>query len=102
MLLATVRAAAALFSFDQILSELGREHDFGLEECAGDAGRDGDERPLIREDFDLTSTGDVGEVDGTSAADEGDGGGIGSDGGERGEEFAGVDEEGFLICYGRN
>ena len=49
------------------------EDDFGMEESAGYAGGDGDEVALSGEDFDLAGAGEVGEVDGASAADAGGG-----------------------------
>ena len=69
------------------------EDDFGVEESAGDAGGDGEQFRLAGEDFDLAGAGYVGEVDGASAADAGGGGLVGGDGGELGQELAGVDEE---------
>jgi hypothetical protein len=50
---------------------------------------------LAGEDFDLAGAGDVGEIDGASAADAGCGGFVGGYAGELGEEFSGMDEEGF-------
>jgi hypothetical protein len=64
-----------------------------VEEGAGYAGGDGDEIALSGEDFDLAGAGEFGEVDGASAADAGGCEFVGGDGGELGEEFAGVDEE---------
>lgn len=71
-----------------------------MEQGSGYAGGDGDEVALAGEDFDVAGAGDVGEVDGASAADAGGGGLVGGDGGELREQFAGVDEERFEI--GRN
>ena len=80
-------------------SQALHEDDFGVEEGAGYAGGDCDEVTLAGEDFDLGGAGNVGEVDGTSTADAGYGGFVGGDGGELGEEFAGVDEEGFKVWF---
>ena len=88
-------AQPALFSLDQILRRLGCQHDLGVEQRAGDASGDGDQFPLAAEDFDLGGAGKFGEVDGASAADAGDGGFVGGDGGKIGQEFAGMDEESF-------
>jgi len=66
-----------------------------MEEGAGDAGGDGEKFGLAGEEFDLAGAGDVGEVDGAAAADAGGGGFVGGDGGELGQELAGVNEEGF-------
>ncbi|HWO36577.1 MAG TPA: hypothetical protein VNO32_47950, partial [Candidatus Acidoferrum sp.] len=86
--------ACARLALDE--HKLGRrEDDFGVEEGAGDAGGDGDEVALAGEYFDLAGAGEVGEIDGASAADAGGGGFVGGDGGELGQKFAGVDEEGF-------
>jgi len=63
-----------------------------MEQCAGYAGGDGDQFPLAAKDFDLAGAGKFGEVDGASAADAGDRGFVGGDGGKVGQEFAGVDE----------
>ena len=60
---------------------LATEDEFGVEQGAGHAGGDGDEVYLAGEDFDLTGAGDVGEIDGASAADAGGGGFVGGDGG---------------------
>jgi hypothetical protein len=68
------------------------EDDFGMEECSGDAGGDGDEVALSVEDFDLARVGEFGKVDSTSVADTGDGGVIGSNGWKLGKKPAGVDE----------
>ncbi len=73
-----------------------REDDFGMEERAGYAGRDGDEVALSVEDFDLTGAREFGKVDGASAADAGGGGFVGGDGRKLGQELAGVNEEGRL------
>ena len=45
---------------------LTAQDDFGMEEGAGDAGRDGDQVGLAGEDFDLGVAGEVGEIDGAS------------------------------------
>ena len=76
-----------------------------MEEGAGYARGDGDQFPLAAEDFDLASLGEFGQIDGASAADAEDGGFVGGDRWEVGEQFAGVDEEGFESGgrrYGRN
>lgn len=71
------------------------EYDFGMEQCAGDSVGNGDQVALAVEDFDLAGAGEVGKVDGASAADAGGGGFVGGDRGKVWEELAGVDEEGF-------
>ena len=71
------------------------EDDFGVEEGAGYSGGDGEQFPLSGEDFDLAGTGKFWKVDGTAAADAGDGGFVGGDGGKLRKELAGVDEEGL-------
>src|SRR5437867_3699800 len=63
----------------QVLWRLDCQHDFGVEEGAGDAGGDGDQGALIGKDFDMGDAGNVGKIDGASAADEGDGGFVGGD-----------------------
>jgi len=70
-----------------------REDDFGMEQGAGYAGGDGDEIALSVEDFDLAGAGEFREVNGAAIADAGGGGVVGGDGGELGQELAGVDEE---------
>ena len=70
------------------------KYDFGVEECAGYAGGDGDQIALAVEDFDLAGAGEFGKVDGAAAADAGGGGFVGGDGGKLRQELAGVDEEG--------
>lgn len=74
-----------------------------MEQCAGDASGDGDEVALSVEDLDLAGAGKFGKIDGASGADAGGGGIVGGDGGELGEKFAGMDEEGverFRRPYG--
>ncbi len=66
-----------------------------MEERAGHTGSDRDQFPLAGEYFHLACAGEFGEIDGASATDAGCGGFVGGDGGEVGEEFAGVDAEGF-------
>ena len=65
-----------------------------MEEGAGYAGGDGDQVALSGEDFDLAGAGEFGEVDRASGTNARCGGFVGGDGGEIGQEFAGVDEKG--------
>ena len=65
-----------------------------MEECAGDAGGDGDQFLLALEDFDKARAGEFRKVDGAAGADAEDCRFIGGDRGEVWEELAGVDEEG--------
>src|ERR1700739_4858058 len=48
-----------------------RKNDLRMEECAGNAGGDGDEVSLALKDFHLAGAGEVRKVDGASAADAG-------------------------------
>ena len=66
-----------------------------MEEGAGYARGDGDQIALVGEHFNLGGAGEVGEIDGASAADAGCGGFVGGNGGEIGEKFARVDAEGL-------
>ena len=74
---------------------LRSKHNLWMKQRAGDAGGDGEQGPLVGEDFDLAGAGKFRKVDGTAAADAGGGGFVGGDGGKLRKELAGVDEEGF-------
>src|SRR5258708_30805692 len=73
-----------------------------MEQGAGYAGGDGNQFPLAAEDFDLAGAGELGEIDGASAADAGDGGFVGGDRWKVGKQLAGGDEESLQIGSGRD
>lgn len=70
-----------------------RENDFRVKKRAGDAGRDGEEFLLSEENFDLTSTGEIGQVDGASVSDVSGCEFVGADCGKVGQQMARVNEK---------
>src|SRR5258708_35261766 len=77
------------------LLRLRSKHNLWMKQRSGYAGGNGEQFPLAGENFDLAGAGEVGEVDGASAADAGGGGFVGGDGGKVRQELARGDEGRF-------
>ena len=69
------------------------EHNFRMEERAGNPSGDSDQVSLTNEDFDLRGAREVRQVDGAPGPDARGSGIVDGDGGELRQEFAGVDEK---------
>ena len=69
------------------------QHDTRVEQSSRDAGGDSDQFPLPIENLDLSGAGELGQVDGASAANTGGIGFIGGDAREMRKELAGMNEE---------
>jgi hypothetical protein len=79
---------------------LGRaEHNFRMEERAGNPSGDSDQVSLTNEDFDLRGAREVRQVDGAPGPDARGSGIVDGDGGELRQEFAGVDEKIRESCW---
>ena len=73
---------------------LGRaEHDFRMEESAGNPSGDSDQINLTDEDFDPRGAREVRQIDGAPGPDARGSGIVDGDGGELWQEFAGVDKQ---------
>ena len=78
------------------------EHDFRVEETAGDSCRYGDQITLSAEDFDVAGAREFGKVHGAPGVNAGDGRFVGSDGGKLRQKLARVDEEGGCVFVDGN